>query len=564
MPADGNDDPSELLRSIEERFSLSPEERRKTQERLLPDITSRALGSSVYSGRIFTARSFEELGRMPLTDYEWIHKCMERDGKENCLLAPPVVSFRTSGSTGDPKEFFYGEEDIDRIMSDYRLYAHIIGFKSGMSGWNLSGAPPDVSGYIVDRVKDAIGLGGLSTLLKDDRDLIKALKAASKQERIDMVGSGALIIYLVGRMSREPDFLPDLIIDKIVRTYHLPRPLAKLAARLYLRGIDREALKAFADNVSVGISFAESLDTYRAELERCYPRLRLFDIYGSTENPIMASQFVHGARSLGVLTNAIIPEIIPSDALKVKEIDLECPPRSVPWYEWKAGMKGELIITRPGQCLPLVRYPTGDLIEVLDPRRTDRVTVFDTKIDICLPHIRVLGRTADTLDYGAHDESGNFMGVKIYSRFVNEALYSKGGVRWWELYNVRDTPARLVMVVIPEKDPLDRLRFRADVRKRLLDERTDVPQMFEIACELKRFDVIVLKADAFEVVQEEIDRRVKAGRSIGQMKPKHIYKIDGVQALRDLMREKYEYEFLLPDELPLPMDPGMGVAGEQV
>lgn len=108
---------------------------------------------------------------------------MVQHGKEECLLAPPVVAFRTSGSTGDPKEFFYGDRDIERILNDYRLYAYLIGFRKGMVGWNLSGAPPDVSGHIVDRVKDALEIDGPTTLLKDDRDLIKALKVISKRAR---------------------------------------------------------------------------------------------------------------------------------------------------------------------------------------------------------------------------------------------------------------------------------------------------------------------------------------------------------------------------------------------
>jgi len=559
-----SDDISGLVRSIEERFSASPEERREAHERLLPEITSHALGSPVYSGRTYTVRSFEELERLPLTDYHRIHECMVQHGKEECLLAPPVVAFRTSGSTGDPKEFFYGDRDIDRILNDYRLYAYLIGFRKGMVGWNLSGAPPDVSGHIVDRVKDALEIDGPTTLLKDDRDLIKALKVISKAGQVDMMASGALIVYLVGKMSREPDFLPGLIVDKIVRNYHLPRPLAKLVAKLYLRGIDAQALSAVADNVSIGITFAESLDAYQAELDRFYPKLRLFDIYGSTENPLMAGQIVHGVRTLGIMTGAIIPELIPAGSPGFGAIDNDRPPRAVPWYEWKAGMKGELVVTRPGQCLPLVRYPTGDLIEVLDPFRTDRVTVFDSQIDISLPHIRVLGRTADSLDYGDQDESGNFMGVKIYSRFVNETLYGKGGVKWWELYNVRDNPARLVMVVIPEKEPLDRARFGAEIRKRLLGEQTDVPQMFEIACDLRRFDVIVLRPAAYDVIQAEIDRRVKAGRSIGQMKPKHIHKIDGMQAFREVLREKYEHELPLADDLSISPDPLLSVAEEQL
>jgi len=536
---------TDLVRAIEDRFCASPAEQRERLERAIQDITARAVGSSAYAGRIETITSLDELGVLPLTPYEHIQEVMERDGQDRVLLAPPLVAFRTSGSTGAPKEFHYGPEDIERIIGDYRLFSHLIGVRRGMVGWNLAGAPPDVSGYLLDRLARDLGVTGTTSLLKDDRDLVRALKQGSKMERVDVVASGALVIYLVGRMSQEPEFLPGIVTDKVVRSYHLPRPLARAVAWLYLRGINTANLRAFADTVSVGISFAESLDTYRAELRRCYPRLQVFDIYGSTENPIMAAQLVKGAPGLATMVGAIIPELVPSEDIRVAS---DHPPQAVPWYEWKAGMKGELVVTRPGQCLPLIRYPTGDVVEVLDPQHTDRIVVDGTAFDVTLPHIRVLGRTTDTLDYEAHDEAGNFMGVKIYSRFVNEALFGSSGVRWWELYNVRDVPARLAMVVIPEKDPADPKRFQADVRRRLLEERTDVPQMFEIACDLRRFDVIVLRADAFRVVQAEIDRRIKKGRSLGQLKPKHIYKIDGLNAFRRLMKEKYDYELPAPEK----------------
>lgn len=48
FPLEGNDEPPELLRSIVERFSASPEERRGVHEKPLPEITSMAIGSPAY------------------------------------------------------------------------------------------------------------------------------------------------------------------------------------------------------------------------------------------------------------------------------------------------------------------------------------------------------------------------------------------------------------------------------------------------------------------------------------------------------------------------------------
>jgi phenylacetate-coenzyme A ligase PaaK-like adenylate-forming protein len=269
--------------------------------------------------------------------------------------------------------------------------------------------------------------------------------------------------------------------------------------------------------------------------------LRIFDVYGSTENPITAAQIDPDVNGLAMFLNTLIPEIAsPDEVLRCKD-DPETRVEGVHWDSWKKGMKGELILTRPGRCLPLVRYPTGDVIEVLDPVHEFSIDVQDEKIRFNLPLIRVLGRSVETLDFETKDEAGNFLGIKIYSRFVNEALHRSTNVMWWELYNIRDTPSRLAMVVIPKSDPSDIDRFRREVMGRLMEERTDIPQIFEIAEFLQKFEVIVLSSDAYKVIQAEIDRRVKEGRSLGQLKPKHIHILHSEREFRDLMKDKYGY-----------------------
>lgn len=535
-----SEDIAQIDRTVVDEFAISNDERLKRHEKLLTEITAQALKSPVYSNRIRQLSSPEELSSLPLTSYEFILECTEREGADKVLLAQVEQCFHTSGSTGKPKCFYYGKEDIHRIAFEYAMMSRIIGVKPGQKAWNLGGRLPDLSGYFLIEVGKILHMDdSISTLLKDDKDLIKALRRISSERDIDIMASGALIIYLIGRMSQEPNFLSGLVEDKAVRSYHLPRPLAKLVRRIYLRGIDMGSLKDITDNVTIAISYAEALNPYMGELNKCYPRLQIFDVYGSTENPITAAQIDKTMNGLSLFLNTIIPEIAsPEDVLKGKD-DPQYKVEGILWNDWKPGMKGELLITRQGQCLPLVRYPTGDTIEVLDSDYEIKVELNGDTVAFKLPLIRVLGRSVETLDFDAHDEAGNFLGIKIYSRYVNEALHRSSNVQWWELYNIRETPARLALVVIPESDPSNVGRFKNEVVRRLTEEHSDLPQSFQIANDLNKLEVIVLAAQAFNVIQAEIDRRIKEGRSYGQLKPKHIYVMPSEEKFRSVMREKY-------------------------
>jgi hypothetical protein len=86
-------------------------------------------------------------------------------------------------------------------------------------------------------------------------------------------------------------------------------------------------------------------------------------------------------------------------------------------------MRGELILTRPGECLPLIRYPTGDMIEVMDPAYKFTIKLETTSLDITLPAIMSLSRTTNSVDYDSGDQNGNFFGFKVYSRQINDALF---------------------------------------------------------------------------------------------------------------------------------------------
>ncbi len=511
--------------------------------KMLREIVTKSVGSPVYKGRMKDISDLGDLSDLPLTPYELIFRSMDEMGVENVILEKHERFFHTSGSTGSSKKFYYSEGDIRSLVFDYVLFTHMIGIEVDDIGWNFGGTEPLVSGMIMDNVVRTIPLRKcVTTLLGDDSDLVKALKRVSKEERIDAMAGAAIVFYIVGRIAREPEYLTSIVRHRVHEDYRIPNFLAGLIARIYLAGLDHRALVNIASKARIGISYAEALGPYMKDIRVSYQNISMFDVYGSTENPLIAAQLSKDDTSLSVFLNSVIPEIAdPKDVLASRQ-DPNIRVDGVPWNRWYAGLRGELLITRPGQCLPLIRYPTGDIIEVVDPAGKSEVNVGGGKGTVILPHIKVLGRSVDVMDFEVEDESGNFLGNKIYSRHINEALHSAGNVRWWELYNIKGSPARLVFLIIPDKDVSNRVRYEREILQHLLRECDDLLHTLKVGHDLGRVEVRVCKAMAFKIIQGEIDRRMREGRSLGQMKPKHIMSVGSEVEFEMTTRAKLQME----------------------
>ncbi len=210
-------------------------------------------------------------------------------------------------------------------------------------------------------------------------------------------------------------------------------------------------------------------------------------------------------------------------------------------------MRGELVITRPGACLPLIRYPTGDMIEVMDPAYTFKSKLDSVgEIEVTLPAIRSLGRASDSVDFETDGQNGNFFGFKVYSRQISDALFSVRNIRWWELYNVKGTPGRFVFLIIPEEKVRDEAAFKSEILASLSKtfvEYDAVQTGREFILEngsAKRqlIELLIARPEAYSVVDAEIKRRVKQGRSVGQQKPRRIQRVESEEELKRLTAEK--------------------------
>jgi phenylacetate-coenzyme A ligase PaaK-like adenylate-forming protein len=512
---------------------------------MLAGITETAPGSPVYEGRIRRVDSLGGLSSLPLTTYEHIAHATDALGPERVLLTPYSNYWETSGYTGRSKRMYYSAGDIDRTQRAIGIAATLIGVRPWHTGWSFGAAYPLLSGSIVDMIAGYCGITQyVSTPISNENDFVRAMRRASRwggsarSAAPDIMVGPPLLFLMITRMAHDMSFYRRLAVEKAERDYRLPGWAARLASRLYLAGIHPDRLGYIVENATMAFSFGEPMQHYIDELRHSYPQVEFHDFLGSTDALFLGLQWVDGDDWLSLMLQGMIPELADPAAVRVASEGPGATVEGTPWYEWKAGMRGELLVTRPGDCLPLVRYPTGDLVEVVDPTYHVEKDLEGKPVAFEAPAIRMLGRAVDAFDFEVPDEMGIFPVGKIYSRDVQDALDQAGEVRWWELHYLRGSPGRLVCLVIPASEPHDRAAYGERLRHCLRTTSPLLGNAVGTAQALGAFELIVAAPEAYAAVKAEIDRRVRQKRDLGQIKPRHIYFSDSQEDMDALLRPK--------------------------
>ena len=134
---------------------------------------------------------------------------------------------------------------------------------------------------------------------------------------------------------------------------------------------------------------------------------------------------------------------------------------------------------------------------------------------------------------------------------MNDALLGIKNVRWWELYHVKGSPGRFVFLIIPEKAVPDDAAFRSEISNSLVN----MFEEFTTAVQARAFlvggnsslndqsrylDIIITRPSAYDIIDREIQRRIREGRTMGQLKPKRIYIVENGEDLRKMTTEKVQ------------------------
>ena len=398
-------------------------------------------------------------------------------------------------------------------------------------------------------IGDRIQASLVSTPTNNLEGMIDVFKTVSKMESLDLVVGPPWLFLLMERIMKTPhEFVK--VIHKEVKNQVKFNLLANLVTWYLLKDIKWDELAELFKNTRLGFSQGEPLLPYLDRVNKSFPSMKIYDLFGSTEMPVQAVQLSPDIPELSYILYSNIAELAdPADVLEATTNGTN-KINTIPWYEWKKGMRGELIITRNGERMPLLRYPTGDMVEVLDPAHETQIKLIYDEWVVTLPTVKLLGRSSDIVDFELPDHAGNFFNFKFYNNNINEALMKTGNVKWWELYDVKGSPGKLVFLVIPEKVVDDLESFKTEISKNLLSDLTYLEIMNMAKAFIdggasgfeqygRKLDITITKTTAYQRVEEEIQRRVKEGYSYGRIKPKRIY----------LCKNECEYQNLLAKRL---------------
>ncbi|HEY3273960.1 MAG TPA: hypothetical protein VGJ92_09370 [Methanocella sp.] len=539
-----------LAENVKKSYCCSYEDSREYHAKMLASITESAQRSPVYRGRIKKASALEHLADLPMTVWKDVEDAVEKDGLENVLLAKPLKFWQTSGYSGKPKKIYYSERDIEGMHLSILEMLYVTGaFETDMSIWNIGVADPYLPGTLfddcfskyIDMARTRVSY--YSEAATDEDGFVKTLNMISQVRGVNILIAYPVVYYLIAMSSYRPEWLESKVIDGFCRLMVLPfrvlpSSFGKAFARQYLRKVDYANIRNILGTAKTGYVFGESLDPYQPFIDEHYPSMTFFNILGSTEMLVQAFQATPATKDLSVVLKNYIPEIASVEDVETAKNDPGRKLKAVPWYEWKKGMRGELVITRPGECLPLIRYPTGDYVEVVDPARTITVTRDGVRYDITLPLIKVLSRTMDMVDFEAPDQSGAFFGFKFYSKNLSDAMQRVGNVKWWEFYKLHGSPGRYMIWVVPETEVADMATFRKAITASLLDEKEDHAVSFSLAKELDVLDVIIARPDAYGEIEKTIQQRIREHQPLGRVKPRHIHNVKDEEEYRRIVEEK--------------------------
>lgn len=329
-------------------------------------------------------RTLEDLRRLPyvrgadLRDV-WAHP------PSDVVCDPDVrVWFATSGTTGAPKWTPYGRAELAMFEDVVLRVYHMIVERAGQFRATIFGTPApfvsDASAYALLASHVAARLP-VEYLITSPSMLEETLRFLAVRRPTAVIGFPSLLLRVAEVIGEQA---PAQARAAWRRHPSLKTAAGVIAARL-IRIQPRHVFRP-----EVGLFGGEPLAPYRQPLLDAWG-LRSYELYGMTEFPCFHVECPEQT-GIHVWADWCIPEIIPHDALQQEEADPAVVPEAHHLFDASPGAVGEFVFTSFGRVLPLIRYRTGDIIEVIDTARCGCGRTH--------PRIRVRGRRDDLVNMG--------------------------------------------------------------------------------------------------------------------------------------------------------------------
>ena len=301
----------------------------KMGERKLQPLLARAYKSPFYRDRWRAVgvhpdrvHGLEDLHLLPLVSRQELFEATRK--KQNKIACSPVDIWFAGSSPANPYEWYpFSAKDFLGIGPMLARTGRIAGLRAGDIVLAIADTPPRISSGI-PYLWTSLGVSGRLRL-----EFITA-----SLDWYDTLG----MTWINFIQRRRPTVL-------FASTQHAFALADKIHQDLGVQA--REILT----ETRVGIFFGEPLGKDKARLMKAYA-LEPHEVYSPTEHmsfctECSAHQGIHFWLDTG------IPEIIPNGRQE-----------AVPIWETSPGTIGELVITNFAECLPLIRYKTGELIFV--------------------------------------------------------------------------------------------------------------------------------------------------------------------------------------------------------
>lgn len=290
----------------------------------------------------------------------------------------------TSGTTGSPKWIPYTDADLNVCEQTILRSMWLIGMDQSRLTWfNLVTPAPFISDGAAHFGIFAEMLGGLQNehISSSPTEVTTSLPLASARKP-------NVLSAFPSVAARIAEAFPEAALAETRRRFQERKNLPNLAAMLLARfkGIRvRDVIK-----IRYGIFSGESLAPYRQTIIDHYG-LEPYEVYACTEFLSFNVECPYHC-GIHIWLDACIAEIIPQQELDKEENTAGYIPQALFLDEVPIGTMGEYVLTTFGEALPLVRYRTSDLLEVVG---TERCRCGRTH-----PRVRVLRRLDDVVNMG--------------------------------------------------------------------------------------------------------------------------------------------------------------------
>ncbi len=392
--------------------------------------------------------TYKEFSEIPFITGREIREALDKNPIENVVCSDAIVHwFSTTGTTGTSKWIPVSRRDVELFMEMRDRCYKLTPTTEGLRCWAISGPAPFVENGLAgfERVhammthvqREGVDISFTEVEREDSVNFALDMKP-------NFIGSSPSLAARFAELLTER--APQVARDR----WRKKKSLKSLAAYLVtcVKNIHPKDLSKF----EWGLFGGEPLEPYRKILRKEFG-LEPYEIYMFTE---FLCPFVECRMHDGVhlWMDICFAEVISELELDKESLEAVYTPRAIPVWEAEQGSRGELVLTTFGEGLPLVRYRSGDLIEV--------VSTEQCRCGVTHPRIKVPRRSDHVICLGMI----RFPVEQLEGKLLAETVY--GQAKRWQLRITReDYRSKIIIRLEPSGKIADREAFLREISEKL-------------------------------------------------------------------------------------------------